>query len=157
MVSNVDFSSDCTALLQDQKKYRRLNTSFSLDIFCDADWGSCHLTRKSVTGFCIFLGPTLISWKTKKQTTVSKSSAEAKYRSMVATVCEIQWIKYILTELNVQPHLPIPLGCDNKAAIHITSNPVFHERTKHHDIGCHIVLNQFLARLILPQHIYTGS
>ncbi|GAA0149006.1 transmembrane signal receptor [Lithospermum erythrorhizon] len=132
-----------------------VNTPVTLQSYCDADWGSCKATRKSLTGYCIFLGASLVSWKSKKQLTVSKSSAEAEYRSMGATVCELQWISYVLADLGCSLNLPIPLMCDNQAALHITSNPVFHEWTKHLDIDCHIVRNQYLAGFIVPQQIST--
>ncbi|KAL0444146.1 UNVERIFIED_CONTAM: Retrovirus-related Pol polyprotein from transposon RE2 [Sesamum latifolium] len=100
------------------------SSSLQLRAYCDADWGSCTNTRSSISGFCIFLGSALVSWKTKKQATVSRSSAEAKYCSLVATLCDLQRVSYILPTLGVSPSLPNPMCCDNKAALHIMVNPI---------------------------------
>ncbi|KAK4411317.1 Retrovirus-related Pol polyprotein from transposon RE2 [Sesamum angolense] len=128
-------------------------SSLQLSAFSDAAWASCLDSRRSITGFCIFLGSSIISWKTKKQATVSRSSAEAEYRSMASTVSELLWISYLLRDFQLSIQQPIPFWCDNKAALHITANPVFHERTKHLDIDCHLVRDQFKAGFISPTHI----
>lgn len=67
-------------------------SKLELHAYCDSDGGSCPMSRRSLTGFCIQVGNSLISWKRKKQNTVSRSSAEAEYRAMGSTTCEITWI-----------------------------------------------------------------
>ncbi|GJT09694.1 retrovirus-related pol polyprotein from transposon TNT 1-94 [Tanacetum coccineum] len=125
--------------------------------FSDADWASCLMTRRSLTGYCIFLGHSLVSWKTKKQATVSRSSTEAEYRSMAATTCELLWLSFLLQDLHIPIKLPITLFCDNKSAQQIAVNPCFHDRTKHLDIDCHFTRDKiqegFLQTAFIPTNL----
>ncbi|KAL0337580.1 UNVERIFIED_CONTAM: Retrovirus-related Pol polyprotein from transposon RE1 [Sesamum calycinum] len=139
------------ALLVYGRERRKLR--LHLTTYTDADWGSCVESRCSITSYCILLGSSLISWKTKKQNTVSRSSAEAEYRAMSAIVCELQWITYLLKDFQLPISTAIPFWCDNQAAIHITANPMFHERTKHLDIDCHIVRDKYKEGFIRPSYI----
>ena len=87
----------------------------------------------------MFIGGNLISWKSKKQDVVAKSSAKAEYRAMVLATCELIWLKHLLQELRFGKDKLMKLICDNQVALHISSNSVFYERTKHIEVDCHFI------------------
>ncbi|KAL0419083.1 UNVERIFIED_CONTAM: putative mitochondrial protein [Sesamum radiatum] len=138
---------------QSQGLFLPASNTLELSIFSDADWATCRDSRRSLTGFCVYLGNVIVSWKTNKQSTVSRSTAEAEYRSIVAGVCKLRWFTYLLTDSGVDVRTLISFYCDNKAALHIMANPVFHERTKHIEIDRHIVRNAYKECLVLPSHV----
>jgi len=135
----------------------RVDCDLQLYGWCDADWATCPLTRRSLTGWIVFLGNSPISWKTKKQHTVSRSSAEAEYRSMATTMCELKWLKGLLHSLGIGHLRPMLLYCDSQVALHIAANPVFHERTKHIDIDCHFIRDAILNGTITTRYVNTSS
>nr|CAN70361.1 hypothetical protein VITISV_033646 [Vitis vinifera] len=110
-----------------------------LRAFSDADWAGDPTDRRSTTGYCFLLGSSLISWRSKKQTFVARSSTEAEYRALADTTSELIWLRWLLKDLGVSTSSATPLYCDNQSAIHIAHNDVFHERTKHIKIDCHFI------------------
>lgn len=128
-------------------------TAAQLTAYCDSDWAGCVASCKSTSGYCIFLGESPVSWKTKKQTVVARSSAEAEYRAMALTTCEVTWLSTLLKDLCIHNLSPTILKCDNQAAISIAANPVMHERTKHIDIDCHYVRDQVASGRIVTEHV----
>ncbi|XP_019239261.1 PREDICTED: uncharacterized protein LOC109219274 [Nicotiana attenuata] len=93
--------------------------------YCDADWAACPITRKSITGFFIKYGSSLISWKSKKQSTISRSSAESEYRSIASTIAELVWILGIFKDIGVKVDLPLNIYTDSKTTIQIAANLCF--------------------------------
>lgn len=89
-----------------------------------------------------------MSWKSKKQASMSLSSVEAEYRSMRRLVAELTWLTRLLTDLSAPHPIPVLIFSNSQTAIHIARNPVFHERTKHVELDCHFVRQQFLSGLI---------
>ena len=108
-----------------------------------------------MSGFIVLLGGSPISWKSKKQETISLSSAEAEYRSLRKVVGELVWLSRLLIELDVPYLKPISIFCDSQYALHIAKNPVFHKRTKHIEVDCHFVRHVLQQGLISLYHIST--
>ncbi|XP_026431824.1 uncharacterized protein LOC113329070 [Papaver somniferum] len=137
--------------------YQGLHFSSNLDLrlrgYSDSDWAGDVTDRRSTTGYCLFLGNSLISWRSKKQTVVSRSSAEDEYRALAHTTSEIVWIRCLLQDMGVKLSEPTPLACYNKDPIHIAHNDVFHEHTKHIEIDCHSVRHHFKHLTITLPHV----
>lgn len=129
-----------------------VGNSYSLVAYSDADWANDPDDRRSTSGSCIFLGPNLVSWSSKKQNLVARSSTEAEYRGMAHTTAELLWIKSLLTELGVSFTTP-QLLCDNLSAVSLSHNPVLHARTKHMELDIHFVREKVVAKALQVRHI----
>ena len=132
-------------------------TSFDLHLkaYCDANWAGCPDTRKSLIGYCVFLGDALVSWWSKKQSIVSRSSAKAEYRAMASTTYELTWILHLLQDLHAKHDKPALMYCDNQVALHIAANPVFHKRSKHIEVDYHVVRNKILDGALKTFYVST--
>jgi histone deacetylase 1/2 len=125
---------------------------FSLIGYCDADWANDPDDRRSTSGGCIFLGPNLLTWWSKKQTVVARSSCEAEYRSLAACTADLLWIQSLLHVLRV-PTLTPTLYCDNNSAVMLAHNPVLHSRTKHMELDLFFVREKVLAKQIHVEYV----
>jgi len=132
-----------------QGLFFRSSSPLTLKRFFDSNRDACPNTRRLTTDFfSFFLGISLITWKSKKQSIVSRSSPEAEYRALVHATYEGQWLIYLLQDFLIAHPTPIILYCDDKTTLHIAANPVFHERTKHIEIDCHVVWDKVQAGVI---------
>ncbi|CAL8157464.1 unnamed protein product [Prunus armeniaca] len=114
--------------------------------YTDVDWAGSVTNRRSMSGYFTFVGGNLVTWRSKKQKVVSRSSAE--YRGMAQGVCELLWLRRLLRDLGFGPQKPMDLYCDNKAAIAIAHNPMQHDRTKHVEVDRHFVKEKLDAEII---------
>lgn len=129
------------------------SSAATLQAYSDSDWANCPVTRRSTSGFCILLGQSPISWKAKKQGVVARSTAEAEYRAMALTVCDVSWLHVLLKDMGIQNLPPTVLHCDNLAALSIAANPVLHERTKHVEVDCHFIREKLKTGTMTTSHV----
>lgn len=128
-----------------------------LQAFTDSNWAACPNTRRSVTGSVLMLGNSPICWKSKKQHTVSRSSAEAEYRAIANAASEVVWLTRLLEDLGISNLQPNTIHCDNQSAIHIAKNPMFHEHTKHKEVDCHFTRERIVEGLVRLTYLPTKN
>ena len=126
-----------------------------LECFTDADSIGSKEDRRSTLSYCVFVRGNLVSWKSKKQSVVSRSSAKYEYRAMTQSACEITWLHKLLAEVSIKTSVPAKLWCDNQTALHIASNFVLHELTKQIEIDCHFVHKKIQLSLISTRYVKT--
>ncbi|WJZ83312.1 hypothetical protein VitviT2T_003004 [Vitis vinifera] len=124
----------------------------SIEVYTDADWAGAVDDRRSTSGYFTFVGGNLVTWKSKKQNVVARSSAEAEFRGMALGLCEALWLRLLLQDLGYLSRQPIRLFCDNKAACDIAHNPVQHDRTKHVEVDRFFIKEKLDAKIVeLPK------
>ncbi|BBH03624.1 hypothetical protein Prudu_014548 [Prunus dulcis] len=126
------------------------HNNFAIEAYTDADWAGSISDRRSTTGYSL-------TWRSKKQTVVARSSAEAEFRAMAHGVCELLWLKILFRDLRITIQGPMRLFCDNKAAISIAHNPVQHDRTKHIEIDRHFIKEKLSQGLICTPYVKTND
>jgi len=134
-----------------------LRASPHLDIsaYSDADWAGCPDTRWSTSGYCGYLGDSLVSWSSKRQPTVSRSSAEAEYRAVANATAECIWLRQLLGELHCTIGKAFVAYCYNISAVYMSANPVHHKHTKHIELDIHFVREKVVLGELRVLHVPT--
>lgn len=102
-----------------------------------------------IDGPLTLVGHNLVTWRSKDQNVVARSSSGAEYRAMAHIVSEMLWVCSLLCDLGLDAPTPMPMHCDNEVAIFVANNPVFHEHTKHIDVDCHFIMNLLMQTSFL--------
>ncbi|CAL2260363.1 unnamed protein product [Prunus armeniaca] len=124
------------------------NDHLDLEGYTDADYAGNITNRHSTSGYFTFFGGNLVTWRSKKQNIVSRSSAESKYIEIAQGVCEILWLRWLLVEIGFRSDAATKLYCDNKSAFEVANNPVQHDRTKHVKVDQHFIKEKPEHKLI---------
>ncbi|GKD43287.1 ribonuclease H-like domain-containing protein [Tanacetum coccineum] len=142
-----------TFMCPDLSYVLHVSSTTQLTAYTDVDWAGCPVTRRSTSGYCVFLGDNLLSWSAKRQVTLSRSSAEAEFRGVANIVVETAWIYNLLRELHTPLFTAIIVYCDNVSAVYMPANPVQHQRTKRIEIDIHVVRDFVASGQVRVLHV----
>ena len=129
--------------------------NFTLIAYTDANWANCVDDRKITSGGALYLGESLVAWLSKKQTSISLSTAEAEYIVAAACCTQVMWMKQTLQDMKVSIDEPILIKCDNTIAISISKNPILHSKTKHIPIKYHFLREQVAQKKVKLEYVPT--
>ena len=125
--------------------------------FSDADWAGDIDTRRSTSGYAYQIGSSTVSWSSRKQATVAKSSTEAEYVALSSATQEGIWLRRLLSGLKEDMSTPTTIYEDNQGAIDLSKNPKHHERTKHIDVSHHFVRERVASKEFSVTYCPTDS
>ena len=128
-------------------------SKLDLIMYTDFDFAGSRVDYRSTSGYCTFFGGNLVTWRSKKQTVVSKSCRKAEFRAMSKGIDEAMWIKYLLEKLRISYIKPIIIYCDNKSAISLAHYPVYHDKMKHVNIDRFYIQDHLEQGILKTEHV----
>ncbi|GJW50987.1 ribonuclease H-like domain-containing protein [Tanacetum coccineum] len=133
----------------------QLHASFTaqLTAYTDVDWAGCPVTRRSTSGYCVFLGDNILSWSTKRQVTLSRSSADAEYHGVANVVAKTTWLWNLLLELHAPLTTATLVYCDNVSTVYLSTKHVQHQRAKHIEIDIHFIRDYVASGQVRVLHV----
>ena len=129
------------------------NNTLALEAYTDADYAGSLVDRRSTSGYCTFLGGNLVTWRSKKQNVVAKSSVESEFRVIAQGLCELLWLIIILDDLRIKWDDPMKLYRDNKSTISIAHSPIQHNMTKHIEIDRHFIKEKLEEGVVCMSYV----
>jgi len=131
------------------------SNDFRLKGYCDSDWAGDVDDRRSTSGFVFYMGDAAFTWSSKKQPIVTLSTCEAEYVAVSSCVTQAIWLRYLLKELHFEQKEATDIGVDNKSAIALAKNPLFHERSKHIDTKYHFLRDHVASKEVQLNYVKT--